>query len=243
MYDEIQEQTTAEDILLNIFYLDEDQQTNAIYHMDKHIVKMPTEVTQMLTTAIWVDKFLGFVPRKLEKDELSVINKEKAAQPSIEERTFTRFLPAHINHPCTIWVRSSAENYEWAFNYCAALNEEYRFRYRHEKNHKSYDTAAALPELSNLPNKGLTIRPMCMPVDYQDEGSVIDAYRMYYMMDKAPFAVWKRRFKPSWWNEDFAEYGGMDPHQSYLNTVAAGNNKKKSHGHDYDYLGEPNVLS
>ena len=87
---------------MNLFYLDEDLDKNAEYHVDSHVVKMPTEAAQMLTTAVWVDNLLGFVPRALTSEELAVINEHKALQPSIEERTFTRFLPSHPNHPCSI---------------------------------------------------------------------------------------------------------------------------------------------
>ena len=46
---------------MNLFYLDEDLDKCAEAHVDKHIVKMPIEVAQILCTSIWIDKFLGFV--------------------------------------------------------------------------------------------------------------------------------------------------------------------------------------
>ena len=217
---------------MNLFYLDENLEKLAEYHVDLHVNKMITESAQLLTTTVWVDKLLGFVPRALTKEELDVIKAHKAEQPSIEERTFTRFLPTHPNHPCAIWCRTSRDNYEWTFGYCDALNSEYRYRYRRDNNHKSYDAACNLPELSALPNQGITVRPQCMPDDYKDPDPV-EAYRMYYMMEKADFAVWKRRDKPHWWNEDFVEYSGRDPHEAYLNTVKAPTNKNKPHSRDY----------
>ena len=54
---------------MNLFYLDEDMDKCAEYHVDKHIVKMPLEAAQLLCTAIWVDHVLGFVPRALNKEE------------------------------------------------------------------------------------------------------------------------------------------------------------------------------
>ena len=58
---------------MNLFYLDEDLDKCAEAHVDKHIVKMPLEVAQILCTSIWIDKFLGFVPRALNKEERDII--------------------------------------------------------------------------------------------------------------------------------------------------------------------------
>ena len=54
---------------MNLFYLDKNLDRCAEYHVDKHIVKMPLEVAQILCTSIWIDQFLGFVPRALNKEE------------------------------------------------------------------------------------------------------------------------------------------------------------------------------
>ncbi|MEK9894850.1 MAG: hypothetical protein VW518_00305, partial [Burkholderiaceae bacterium] len=62
---------------MNIFVLDKDLDKCAEYHVDKHIVKMPLEVAQILCTAIWVDVHLGFVPRPLDKSESDKLNELK----------------------------------------------------------------------------------------------------------------------------------------------------------------------
>ena len=54
---------------MNLFFLDNDLDKCAEYHVDKHIVKMPLEAAQLLCTAMWVDKVLGFCPHKLDKEE------------------------------------------------------------------------------------------------------------------------------------------------------------------------------
>ena len=59
---------------MNLFYLDKNLDKCAEYHVDKHIVKMPLEVAQLLCTAIWVDRHLGFVPRALDKAESKILN-------------------------------------------------------------------------------------------------------------------------------------------------------------------------
>ena len=122
---------------MNLFYLDEDLDKCAEYHVDKHIVKMPLEAAQLLCTAIWIDAKLGFVPRALDKDEREVLNSEKAKikHLPLDQRPLTPYLPMMYNHPCTIWVRSSLDNFEWTHCYANALNDEYHYRYG--KQHKS----------------------------------------------------------------------------------------------------------
>ena len=39
------------------------------------------------------------------------------------------------NHPCSIWVRESLDNYEWLYDLAHELNKEYGFRYT-GKSHK-----------------------------------------------------------------------------------------------------------
>lgn len=181
---------------MNIFYLDHNLEKSAQYHIDKHIVKMPLEATQLLTTTVWVDRFIGFTPRKLNSEELSIIREEKSKQPSIEERTFTRYLPTHPNHPCAIWARSSMDNFEWLFNYLISLADEYTFRYN--KSHAAMAEAIRLPLPTRLPNIGLTELPQCMPEEYQGS-DIVEAYRTYYINDKASIATWKDREQPYWW--------------------------------------------
>jgi hypothetical protein len=181
---------------MNLFILDYDLDKNAEYHIDKHVSKMQLEAAQMLATTIWIDKLLGYVPRKLDSEELGVIKAEMATLPDIDERQFLRYKAAHINHPCTIWMRESYDNFEWTQVYVNALNEE--AQYRGYKPHASCVEVNRMPLPTRLPRKGLTKFAQAMPDDYKSVDAV-EAYRLYYMMDKADIASWKRRDKPSWW--------------------------------------------
>ena len=183
---------------MNIFILDEDLDTNAEYHVDKHIVKMPLEAAQMLCTVHWINKYVGYVPRKLTSDEWALVSKQKTNIP----RDFP-YLPTMYNHPCTIWARSSMDNYEWLYTYALALGEEYTYRYG--KVHKSIrDCVLNLPSLQ-LPSNGLTEFAQAMP-DECKRPHAIDAYREFYHKDKASFASWKFREKQAWWDEERADY-------------------------------------
>ena len=187
---------------MNIFILDEDLDKCAEYHVDKHIVKMPLEAAQMLCTNHWIDKYLGYVPQKLTREEWAVVKEAKKNTV----RDFP-YLPTMYNHPCTIWARESEQNYTWLFNYAMALNEEHI--YRGGADHKSfYDVINRLPDMQNLPNTGLTPFAQAMPDELKSEDA-IESYRMFYMKDKAAIgkgANWKVRGKPYWWDEDIADY-------------------------------------
>ena len=184
---------------MNIFILDKNLDRCAEYHVDKHIVKMPLEAAQMLCTNHWIEKYLGYVPQKLTKEEWAVI---KEAKKNLV-RDFP-YLPTMYNHPCTIWARASLDNYEWLFGYALALNDEYGYRYG--KSHKSvHEVILKLPSPFSLPRSGLTDFAQAMPDELKGEDTV-EAYRKFYHKDKATFASWKYRDKPPWWDETEAEY-------------------------------------
>lgn len=181
---------------MNLFILDEDLDKCAQAHIDKHVTKMQLEAAQMLATTVWIDHFFGYVPRALNGDELSHLRAEMAALPDIEERTFLRYKAAHVNHPCTTWMRESYENFEWAQVYTNALDQE--AQYRGYKPHASCIEVNRMPEPIRLKSIGLTPFAQAMPDDYK-QASAVEAYRLYYMMDKARIANWKRRGPPDWW--------------------------------------------
>ena len=184
---------------MNLFYLDHDLDKCAEYHIDRHVGKMILEAAQLLTTTIWIDKLLGYVPRKLNKEELDVINDAKRMEPNIDDRTFTRYLPTHVSHPSAIWVRSSLEHYYWTVNYANALNDE--GIYRGYKSHASCAEVNRMPEPTRLPDMGWCTPTLAMP-DQLKSNDAVASYRKFYMLDKGPFASWKRRGKPDWWDDD-----------------------------------------
>ena len=145
---------------MNIFYLDKDPVKAAKLQYNKHVVKMILESAQMLCTAhhcIMGDD--ADVPYKI----------------------------AHKNHPSTVWVRQSGENYAWLYHHMMALGSEYTKRYgkKHLSITKCEDKLAILP--GGILETGLTKMPQCMPDEYKDECS-IQAYWNYYIGEKQPIA-------------------------------------------------------
>ena len=90
---------------MNLFFLDVDPKKCAIYHCDKHVVKMILELVQMMYTA----------HHKLEtpKDKLPV----------------NYYRPFNPQHQTAVWIRLCVENYTYAAKVAVHLAEEYTFRY------------------------------------------------------------------------------------------------------------------
>jgi len=114
---------------------------------------------------------------------------------------------AHYNHPCTIWARTSKENYEWLVMHGLALCNEYTLRYG--KRHASQDVIIWCSNNMSrlgLPSNGLTEFAVAISGDQEcrklpnfDRLSVKQKYRAYYLCDKKRFAKWTNRDVPEWW--------------------------------------------
>ena len=175
---------------MNIFYLHEDPVQNAIWHIDKHIVKMPIEYAQLMSTAHRLldgEMYLGktAIGRNIKRWKLH------------DEREDILYKASHINHPSAIWVRESIENYFQMYKlYMAVLSE---FTNRYGKIHGSSKPSIALIRPpSNIPMVKGTQLPQCMPEMCKVKDNPILAYRNYYIVEKNSFASWKNREIPEW---------------------------------------------
>lgn len=168
---------------MNLFILDLNPEKIAEYMFDKHLVKIILEAVQMLSTASRV-----LEPEKNHSAYLYKI--------------------AHLNHPVSIWVRESLDNYLWTIHLVEAMHNEWKFRYDvpKSKNHKSYELAMYLkinhPPKGLFPKNGLTSFAQAMPDNYKKTQDPVLAYRIYYVSDahKRNIATWRKRNRPNWYN-------------------------------------------
>ena len=160
---------------MNIFILDENKSKCAEYHCDKHIVKMPLELAQMVS-------FLHYDKTIYQNSNVDVM----------------RFSKTHDKHPCTIWLKQSLSNLVYGCELGIELVNEYRYRYNSIKHERSlrvfYDTLENLPEIKD---NGLTPFALAMPQQYQSQNAV-DSYRLYYKFEKSEFLNYTKRQKPNW---------------------------------------------
>ena len=156
---------------MNVFFLDRDPVVAAKYHCDRHVVKMIVETAQLLSTACHM---VGVDDNDLYKK-------------------------THVNHPSSVWVRSSRHHYVWTLRLLVALCREYTGRYR--KIHKTEDKVAVLSKYQDLfDDVAWSDPPQCMPDEYKNNLATF-AYREYYNGEKRSFATWKNEV-PFWWRQD-----------------------------------------
>lgn len=159
---------------MNIFYLDPDPVAAARAHNDKHVVKMPLETAQILST---VSAHYG--------------------RPA-------PYKPTHASHPSVLWAARSRANYAWLVRLGLALCTEYylRFGVRRARQHASLtviEQLAAPP--ANMPDLGFTPMAQAMP-DACRAADAVAAYRTYYVTNKSHLATWSAPgVRPAWFTQ------------------------------------------
>ena len=180
---------------MNFFYLDEDPWRSIEYHCDKHIVKMPTEYKQMLSTAHRV------LDGEMYYDKTK--NGRKIKRWKHPDRKMNRdlYLAGHVNHPTNIWLRECTENYMLMFTYYKLICDEYTHRYGKEHGAKENWWIFRNPP-KNMPSLGKTTPvPQAMQAfpESMVKGDSVQAYLNFYVKAKRSFATWKERPTPKWY--------------------------------------------
>ena len=168
---------------MNIFALDMSPKSSAQMMMDSHVIKMPTESMQMMSTI--------------------------ATHLGIEDAPYK---PVMLNHPCTIWARQTSQNYRWLREHCLELCKEYTVRYgrKHKVEETLENYASVFNQVENiLPATGLTPFGIAMADKYRiaresnENGFdfAVRSYRHYYLQGKWKISSWKTQ-EPEWWPKD-----------------------------------------
>jgi hypothetical protein len=174
---------------VNIFYLDPDPRIAASYHCDRHVIKMILESAQLLCTA----------HRVLDGDDAFV-----HPYPHMEQSLYKC---THRQHPCAIWVRESEANYHWLYRLMTELNAEFVRRYNKKSPHATIVKLSK--HLESWPENmdwrpGFTTPPQCMPEELRGPDCV-EAYRRYYVANKASIASWTNTPIPFWFPPSMVE--------------------------------------
>jgi hypothetical protein len=162
---------------MNIFFLDPDPVRAAEYSCDSHVCKMVLESAQIMSTVHWI------------------------ADCSVAETAYGRSLiytPTHPSHPSVLWAARSLSNWRWLREHCLALSDERLWRFPGYNHHNSTAVARRMPE-PEIADRGLTEFAVGFEKRFLYPADAVQAYRLYYMLEKAHLAVWTRRGTPSWW--------------------------------------------
>lgn len=179
---------------MNIFVLDKEPELAAVYHCDKHVVKMIVEHTQMLSTAHRV--LDGYVTQKIQ-------NGRRLKHWMLDdERDKILYKATHANHPCAAWCRKTVDNYEYLWSLTDKLLKEYTHRYKKVHKVENSGLHSILKQVPlSLTERGLTEQAIAMPDHCKVKLDVVESYRNYYRIEKRNFATWKGRSVPDWFNK------------------------------------------
>jgi hypothetical protein len=156
---------------MNLFVLSLDHKTNARYHVDKHVIKMGLEATQLLST----------------------IAKERCGIDVGYKSTY-------VNHSVTQWVGTSLDNFLWTTLYAGALFQEYTYRFEriHKSEAVLNGIGLHLEAISEiLPDIGPTPHHLAVSPELKHLEPVL-AYRAYYLKNKKRLFKWTKRQVPPW---------------------------------------------
>ena len=184
---------------MNIFYLSKNPVEAAQMSCDKHVVKMILESAQLLSTCHRVIDGIEYFDKTKNGRK---IKRWKHPNKNMEA---VLYKAGWIKHPSTLWLFESAYNYLWLYQHMMALNEEYKKRYNHTKDHLAIQKLGDLlkhPPKNSKINKISTDPKPAMPDECKVPGDSVQSYRRYYIMKKRRFATWKAPATiPEWYIE------------------------------------------
>lgn len=173
---------------MNIFVLDSDPAIAAQMLCDKHVVKMILESAQLLSTT----------HRFLDGNEYIDYSKNGRRIKRWDHPEAALYKAVMINHPCTIWTRSSWRNYSWLAAHAFVMCKEYTYRYGKIHSAEPLIDWLRVNYPKDLPRTRLTPFAQAMPDQYKMPGNAVEAYRSYYIGEKKRFAKWTKRKTPEW---------------------------------------------
>lgn len=178
---------------MNIFFLSNDPVEAAQLQCNKHVLKMPTESAQMLSTVHRVCD--GYAATRITEKGRKLTYYH---HPELDD---VLYKTVHVNHPSTIWTRATRANYLWHYQHFVALCDEFEFRYG-----KPHGSFLKLNEIlknppKNIPDSPLTTFALAMKSnpECQFPEDPVKSYRLFYQTKQHRFKmIWKKRDAPQW---------------------------------------------
>lgn len=189
---------------MNIFVLHDDPVIAAEMVCDSHASKMCVEGVQMLVSALLIS---GAPPESMPLTKRGHPHKG-----------------GYLNHPCTRWSAETFSNFWWLYHHTKELCRQFKKRYN-----KEHFASGQLEHLNGafvwsdyIPMvRTQHDKPMRTPfmrclnqsegrnLDLLDEDkyTAVEAYREFYLREKADFAKWIKGVPaPEWWVQGLKEH-------------------------------------
>lgn len=162
---------------MNLFILDRMPVQAARYNCDSHVRKIILESIEMM----------GYTYDEGKFEPLPLLHKKGR----------------HLNHPMSLWVRQTKQNFDWTLQHAYGLSEEFTYRTgKIHAWHKHLDWIAFNLPLNNLYDYEQTDWPRCFG-EFKEIIEVTDDavrdYRKYYKLGKRHLAKWTKREIPEWY--------------------------------------------
>ena len=188
---------------MNIFVLDENPRIAAEMHCDRHVCKMIIEHNQMLAATYY--HTIGISRKKEFPENQEKINHLFKDWPRKHpDGTEHHYSVSHVNHPCTVWTRTSIENFNWLLDCNESLCDQFLYRYKHEHSGRAIVNWMRL-NLPKLPSSELTPFAQAMPECYRGDNAV-EAYKKYYGYKPSYMDMkWAHSERPTWFTPELIE--------------------------------------
>jgi hypothetical protein len=199
---------------MNIFILDKDPVAAAKQMPDNYTGKMLLEAAQILSTCVRIKKG---TKGELMQTMQTPIGKTTSVRPypyvleGEEPDSPMVYLVSHQNHPCSIWIRYSKQNFTWLVKHAKQLAIEFKTRQSKDgSDHESLAIVKLCEELmkdAEYPYKTLT--PFAIASDGHPimGDCAVETYRNHMHYKKC---VWKNG-APDWWSATLNEKLGPKP--------------------------------
>lgn len=116
-----------------------------------------------------------------------------------DDREQHLYSATHINHPSTVWTRTTNNNYNWLYCHFCGLLSEYTYRYGKVHKCESMKERLMRPPYG-IPVGYLTQVTPAMPDEYKVPYESVASYRNYYRQGKQHLHKWTKREAPEWIN-------------------------------------------
>jgi hypothetical protein len=165
---------------MNIFCTDECPKISAQSLDNIRVNKMITESLQMLVTAM---RLKGAseedLPCRVDGQPMKI---------------------SHVNHPCSIWVRESRQNYLWLWEHLKSLTEEFEFRYG-KKHHGASQLEKAYKGAFLIEDKPITSFQNSSVFKNKPTFEAYKATMVNKWKNDTRIPSWGSRQKPNWYEQ------------------------------------------